>query len=128
MKIKAFSPAEATTVPGVPEEDKQWVDSVLASRDSQIGDLTQALTSRLDLNNNHNAETREVKLFSGTETEIKLQTLKSRPIGVLHLWNEDFDSFKIKWFQSDQDKIKVTVTFDAAPSDDVLTRLLILGE
>jgi hypothetical protein len=128
VKLKAYTPAEATTVPNLPDEHKQWAGALLESRDSMLKDITRCLTSRLDFANNMNAEVRNVQLFHGVEAEIKLQTLKSRPIGVLHLWNEDYDYAKVKWIQSDQDRIKVTVSFDAAPSDDVLTRLLILGE
>jgi hypothetical protein len=128
MKIKSYSPAETSNVPGIPEDAKQWVGAVLESRDVHLKDITRCLTSRLDFSNNSNAEVRDVQLFHGVEAEIKLQTLKSRPIGVLHLYNEDHDYAKVKWIQSDQDRIKVTVSFDAAPSDDVLTRLLILGE
>lgn len=128
MKVKSYTHVSSAQIAGVPEEHREWIDSVLESRDKQIKDLTTVLTSRLDFDSNFNAEIREITVPDATEVEIRLRSLKSQPVGVVHLWNENGDDVALSWAPSDQDKLKVTITFASSPTDEVLTRLLIIGK
>lgn len=126
MKVPAFSRPTTTDQQEVPE-DSHWFFDVMDRRDSQLAELTKAVSGKLDRDSNLNDEIRTIDVKHDTQVEMTLLKMSGYPVGVLPIWNSIYDYAFVAWEQVTDRKIRLKVYFSSTPSDYVTVRLLIMG-
>lgn len=123
MRIKDWRRITLDDISEAPE----WFQRAVDSLNDQIEDLTTALQLRLTLSENLYSEVRTLELAHDVSTDIRLQKIRTRPLGLLVLATDYYEYHRAAMEVVDRDLIRVKIKWDVAPSSEVAVTLAIFG-
>lgn len=123
MKHGSFLPVATKQIKGAPE-GSGYLDDLLASRDKQIGKLTQLLQRRASPRDNLNFEAKTVELshLVGLEITSRVQS----GIDFIEHDNQELGKLQVEYL--DAKRARVTFKWDTDPGERRNVRLLIWGK
>jgi len=124
MIIGNFQSPNRTDSPDVPD-NARWIDGMLAPRDRQVKDMTQALQKNLSREENLRFERRAVTMSHLLPLELTVGFKGAIQAVTLDDTGDHFAM--LRWKRLDQGRVEVTVSFSVDPGEPVPVVLGIWG-
>lgn len=114
MKLKSFRPIQKTEEREMPP----WADRVLAPVNSQLRDITEALSQRLSAEDNLNVEYRVLRVRSGQPLEFTVQRVRGKPREIRFVGLEDALPYYVQVLEArplNLQRCRITMVFNPSP-------------
>jgi hypothetical protein len=123
MKIPNFHTPTRQENPSVPPQ----VLDAMKTTFRQLGDLTRALQGQASIVDNLNVEVVELTAAQGVGYEVFLTRLKGQAIGALPIYAKGMPHPQITFSIIDEQRVRISASWDPAPTAAVFIRVLVLG-
>jgi hypothetical protein len=122
MKLRNFRPVDVSEIAEASDENS-WMDAYMQPRDQQLQALTQVGQKHFSLEDNANAEIRDVEVLHNTEIEIATNVKG----GARVVLDGNITLGKLIWRPIDLETIGVTYKFDTDPGVRTAIRIVVWG-
>jgi hypothetical protein len=125
MKIQKARRLSKTDYPDVPD----WMDPIFQVLNSFFERIVALVQNNITFTDNHLAEKRTFEVQDDTQIAIRLQTMKSKPTGVIVLDPGSFEYYKFTWEPSPTREFTINfkIKYDSTPASNPTVTILIVG-
>jgi len=125
VKIETFEPFDLADY----KDAEPWVERFLQGLNQTLDRLSTLGQGNITLEDNVQGEIVSLEVAHATNTTIKLQQLKGKPLGAVLIYSGFYEHSTLIWAQGDtEEEITFQVKWDSTPSDDVAVRIMFYGQ
>ena len=123
MKIQNFKNLNRSTETDIPEE----IFRTLEPLNEQLQALTTGARRRLSFEDNFNAQVHKILLKDDIAVDLSVDKVRGKANRVEVDTPGFFDYYRLAWKVIDENKIRVKVKWDSAPTDKVDATIVVFG-
>ncbi len=130
MKATTYASPKANEIPNLPK-DAPKLQPLFVPRDKQLKEHSQILQNQVSRTDNTNSDPKELSIRHDTNIDIEfnpelIRADKATTVELEEMINL-FDHHKLAWQNIGDNKVRVNVKFDSAPTTAVDVRIRIWG-